>query len=241
VTLQKYEIVPWGKRNQLNMVATEAIAQGEAILCELPVVSVGLEPYRYGTYAWDMVGKLLKDARARKELRSWALSSSGWLGYDEDDERIVQDLAALNKTSHRVIKELYSVVATNNLSIGDKNGKISGFGLFRDLSRCNHACIPNASLVVYKPDESGVALGALRDIKPGESITWTYISNDSFAKGDFHARNFELMNRYGFTCECELCIEQIPVELQGADLHSYFMTLINKEAKRMLNESRGRH
>ncbi|KAH7712628.1 TPR domain protein [Aphelenchoides avenae] len=61
----------------------------------------------------------------------------------------------------------------------------------------NHSCVGNA----YRAFYGDVLVGhAIRDIKKGEEITWSYVEGEQ----PLEARE-ESLRHYGFRCECELC------------------------------------
>ncbi|KAF2251968.1 SET domain-containing protein [Trematosphaeria pertusa] len=72
--------------------------------------------------------------------------------------------------------------------------------LVPEAARINHACRPNA---YYRFDDFTLNFDvfALRDIKPGEELTFTY----GFSYQPREARLDALENHWGFTCTCPLC------------------------------------
>jgi tetratricopeptide (TPR) repeat protein len=73
-------------------------------------------------------------------------------------------------------------------------------GLWILASYVNHSCVANA-----KKDSVGdlMVLRATRPIRPGEEITHSYDESS-----DYDARTAVLMNTWGFTCTCGLCIAE---------------------------------
>lgn len=69
----------------------------------------------------------------------------------------------------------------------------------------NHSCVPNTAQVFpfgpQGPGKQAMALVAIRDIKPGEELTVTYIDTAMPRL----RRQAVLLEEYGFTCDCEGC------------------------------------
>ena len=84
----------------------------------------------------------------------------------------------------------------------------------RGLVYANHSCDPNASRIPmstmeeYKENLTGLC--ALRNIRVGEEITWSYFpytAQDTVSE-DFKNRQ-KLINRdFGFICTCERCMKE---------------------------------
>ncbi|CAO1613572.1 unnamed protein product [Jaminaea pallidilutea] len=73
------------------------------------------------------------------------------------------------------------------------------------LSMLNHSCVPNTAQVFplgpQAPGTQAMALVAIRDIKPGEELTVTYIDTAMPRS----RRQAVLLEEYGFACDCEGC------------------------------------
>jgi SET domain-containing protein len=69
---------------------------------------------------------------------------------------------------------------------------------------CNHSCAPNAT-PRYRSwkGAAAVRVQATRDVLAGEEITMSYV--DETAGVDARA---DALASYGFTCECEKCVEE---------------------------------
>ncbi|THU78220.1 hypothetical protein K435DRAFT_786345 [Dendrothele bispora CBS 962.96] len=104
---------------------------------------------------------------------------------------------------------LLGIARTNGFPIGDYyEPKIPGFpeaatrysATFKDISRINHSCRPNACRDWDSPTFS-FHLRASKPIKKGQEITLSYISD---AVDPTSERQRQLAS-YGFTCTCEAC------------------------------------
>ncbi|KAG0652980.1 SET domain-containing [Hyphodiscus hymeniophilus] len=73
-------------------------------------------------------------------------------------------------------------------------------GLWVMAAYINHSCIPNAEKECVG---DLMILRATRRIRAGEEITHSYD-----ASSDYDARSAALMNTWGFTCDCALCVAE---------------------------------
>ena len=83
-----------------------------------------------------------------------------------------------------------------------------GVGLFTTASMLNHSCEP--SLAMYRDPytfDPSVIFFATRDINVSEELTISYLPNSLTM--NVHARQEELLYKYGFECDCSLCSLQI--------------------------------
>jgi hypothetical protein len=105
--------------------------------------------------------------------------------------------------------QVYDIVARNAFGPdpvyssgqhGDEDASNASTGLWILASYINHSCIPNA-----KKEYMGdlMVLRATRPVSAGEEITDSY-----YESSDYDARTTALMNTWGFTCTCALCIAE---------------------------------
>ena len=91
---------------------------------------------------------------------------------------------------------------TNNFALGRSNNR-SKNGIFPNLSRFNHSCVPSAEFrwneKLYRQE-----IRAIRDIVPGEEITLCYFTLETMAKSKVDRQNY-LRDHYGFICDCHAC------------------------------------
>ncbi|KAF2838647.1 SET domain-containing protein [Patellaria atrata CBS 101060] len=114
------------------------------------------------------------------------------------------------KTGNMILKlaksmggdELDDVFKTNG--IGQIYGEdIRHLSILPEVARINHDCRPNSA---YRFDDTTLKheVFAIRDIKPGEEITVTYVPPEMPSD----MRNSLLRNQWNFDCTCSLCAAQ---------------------------------
>ena len=85
---------------------------------------------------------------------------------------------------------------------------MQGTAFFALQSCANHSCVPTAAI---EGESSGEAcILALRDIKPGQEVTISYIDVEDSKTGvplGYRERR-RMLKDYGFECDCELCARQ---------------------------------
>ena len=79
-----------------------------------------------------------------------------------------------------------------------------GMGAFAELSRLNHACMPN-TMVQWHPELGCLTLQAARDIRCGEELTVAYHGLDGISGMVRSDRQLLLLERFGFHCGCLTC------------------------------------
>ena len=101
---------------------------------------------------------------------------------------------------------------------GTERSNVFDCGLFEELSRINHSCCPNTTMVSVnglndtlpmgmkldhaKPEEQ--ALVSERDIKAGEEITLSYLGARNECRST-EIRRETLLEKYCFACKCKVC------------------------------------
>ncbi|GAA5986816.1 hypothetical protein JCM10908_000909 [Rhodotorula pacifica] len=93
----------------------------------------------------------------------------------------------------------YAIFATNAVQT---HGEIGG--MFLLLSRFNSSCRPTLSRPAWDAESHSTKLYALRDIKAGEELTWTYL-NVTYEFEGVEARKEELRQVFHFECCCVAC------------------------------------
>ncbi|GAA6019939.1 hypothetical protein JCM11491_006713 [Sporobolomyces phaffii] len=93
----------------------------------------------------------------------------------------------------------YGIFATNAVQTTGEIG-----GMFLSLSRFNSSCRPTLSRPEWDAQSRTTRLYALRDIVPGEELTWTYL-NVTFEFDALDARKAEMETVFGFACRCDAC------------------------------------
>ncbi|GAA5994550.1 SET domain-containing protein [Rhodotorula paludigena] len=97
----------------------------------------------------------------------------------------------------------YGIFATNAVQTSGEIG-----GMFLLLSRFNSSCRPTLSRPAWNPSTGSTRLYALRDIKAGEELTWTYL-NVTFEFEGVEARRDEMRRVFEFECCCPACGPQV--------------------------------
>ena len=91
---------------------------------------------------------------------------------------------------------------TNNFALGRSNNK-SKNGIFPNLSRFNHSCVPSAEFrwneKLYRQE-----IRAIREISPGEEITLCYFTLEVMGQSKKDRQEY-LESHYGFICACQAC------------------------------------
>jgi hypothetical protein len=217
-----------------QLVAGRNLAAGELILHEQAVVHVPVGRYRYDTFVWDLIDKLLSDKALLAQYTRCQLLSSQLQLHAEDE--VIEDLMVKkHHKSRRFVHELYLGVGTNNLGILDEAGLVRAYGVFPFLSRADHSCEPNAELTPANWRAGETALSAKRDIRAGEPLTWSYFREAEFLPQDWATRNYHLVNVFRFACRCARCKAERPNDVPSSQAGqvAYFDKLFMEQAKEM--------
>ncbi|EMD36059.1 hypothetical protein CERSUDRAFT_115970 [Gelatoporia subvermispora B] len=181
-----YAIKPAGKRygGGFGLVATADINVGDLIVRERAIIICpGWMPIPRG-----------QDGKA--DLGMYTTAMEFQLG----PERMA-GYFALSNCFGKQKSAFHGIMDTNSLPIGGLPGYTGGCGgVFKEISRANHSCRPNA---IYSWDLVSFTgqLRALQPIKAGEQIFLAYLSSDAPRA----ARQAEMLSKYRFTCRCAAC------------------------------------
>ncbi|XP_072320858.1 histone-lysine N-methyltransferase SMYD3 [Eucyclogobius newberryi] len=93
---------------------------------------------------------------------------------------------------------LMGKVTCNCFTISDGELQEIGVGLYPSLSLLNHDCGPNCVMVF---EGTKLNLRAVKDIKPGDELTVSYIDSLELTE----VRRKQLEEQYHFTCSCQRC------------------------------------
>ncbi|KAI0139784.1 hypothetical protein BJ166DRAFT_473400 [Pestalotiopsis sp. NC0098] len=162
----------------VGMVAAEPIRRGQRILAAKPAILVHRS--LIDELADESQHKLLDlaiDHLSPEARRQEFMAQAGELG------------------GHKV----KDIMFTNSfqINLGGHDGQ--HFGNFPEVSRFNHDCRPNVAF--YIDDKLTHHTHAIRDIKPGEELTISYL--DSFRARD--VRQQRAHASWGFACTCSQC------------------------------------
>ena len=92
----------------------------------------------------------------------------------------------------------------------DLYSNTSELGLYHNIFRINHSCVPNATICWVMGDFQRKQVRALMTIEKGEEILISYRDNEKFRSRQL--RRQELLETEAFLCECSECT------LEGEDL-----------------------
>ena len=120
--------------------------------------------------------------------------------------KAIGTISRANMVDEEEAKGVEAVVHRNKQGLsGRHHGQPtrSGEALFPLAALCNHSCLPNAA--VHYDNVAGVLrVRALRDIRPGDEVTISYID---LGTGYVGARRRELLKQsFGFVCQCAACM-----------------------------------
>lgn len=168
-----------------GVLAARHVCPGELLLAESPLIVV---PWwvRHSMFP----GKEKKDFldRAVRELSTE--QRKGF--YNLHDSKVSEDEA----------KTIDGIWRTNNFALGPSCSR-SDNGLFLNISRFNHSCVPYAEFV-WNEEKRMQEIRAIRDIPEGEEITICYFTLLVAARSQKERREF-LLSHYGFPCDCVAC------------------------------------
>lgn len=111
-------------------------------------------------------------------------------------------LVSMNNTTAYVLPPF--IFSLNRAEKEVAHVRAHGMCLFLIHSCINHSCSPNVenrSLLNDKTTNAKVIIRAIKPIKKGEELQFTYIDE----KQKTSARKDELLSKYGFTCNCPRC------------------------------------
>lgn len=227
-------------RDEHQLVATQAVAAGEPLLVETPLLAIPVGRYAWGTYNWDFVDKLLSERMLLKQYDSWKLLQTTFL-QDAEDLAVESALMKKHRLSRQRVKALYFSICANNIGLLDTDQmRLRGYGLFEVMSRSDHSCRPNARLRAADADRGEMALMASQDVKAGEPVTWSYFREREFLDADFETRNLGLVNHFRFACRCERCQQERPPALAAVrDLVPHFDGVIREMAAELVKTPQG--
>ncbi|KAI0656124.1 hypothetical protein C8Q70DRAFT_922249 [Cubamyces menziesii] len=166
-----------------GMFSTAAIARGDLILCERPLlVYPQLLPYRSSRQPLEQYPELQDLVSSMRPC----------------DRDAFCGLANCHDPASVSLQK--GIIDTNALDLGTLGSSNRPYGaVCRDISRINHSCTPNA---VYRFDPTSFTFGvrALHAIPPNAQIFISYI-DPALPRS---ARQ-DALSPYGFTCACPAC------------------------------------
>ena len=169
----------------IGMFARHDIRRGQRILAESPLLDILLD-----------IGSEGLDATAI-DIAVSTLNEQDWTRFKSlssafEGSQLVGD--SRSRGSPLVCR-----IQTNSFE-AEVDGRKHAY-LFDKTSRFNHSCKPNISFY-HNPLTQLRAVYATRDIKAGEELCVTYLAKTYVP---YSQRQADLLERYNFTCMCEVC------------------------------------
>ncbi|THU86386.1 SET domain-containing protein [Dendrothele bispora CBS 962.96] len=202
---QQYKIIETPGKG-MGMFATRDIEYGELILTERPLLVFPVAD----RYMWNLT---YPEHLTIDQIQQVQLNQKEKLMETLVDQMPKENQEAYKKLANCHPEDgsgpLHGILRTNDFCIRDYyEPKIPGYpeaitlygGTFKDISRINHSCRPNACRAWDSPTFS-LHLRASRPIKKGQEITLSYISDGV----DPTVERQRQLASYGFTCTCEAC------------------------------------
>jgi hypothetical protein len=202
-----YEIKTAGLKG-LGVFAKELIPRGTRIFSEKPLLAI-----RQGENAGEIysASRLLSSTDRRKflglsthitkELTVLRWSQAAWYMIQHAISSMFGKLGGKGGFSMPSMKEhvtVLSIFRNNAFNLGSLKFQQA---VFPRISRINHSCIPNAQGNFHEK-LGRFNIHATRDIKPDEELTLNYLQEHGATRV---SRKLQLLNGYGFTCECPAC------------------------------------
>ncbi|QSL64389.1 hypothetical protein MERGE_001690 [Pneumocystis wakefieldiae] len=133
-----------------------------------------------------------------------------------------------NEPNEILVLDLLCKIMVNSFSLLTSSYDIIGTAIDPTISRMDHSCYPNATLVF---ERNKIALRSLQKISMDQEITISYINVNNTQK----SRQDELLSRYYFLCKCIRCKFPEKVEsylvlrnCMSTETFSHLEMLINK-------------
>lgn len=183
----------------LGVFATKLIPRGTRILAEKPVFTVKSERDLFAATRnlapsdfEFLKGLSVNDGRAPgSTLQEWVrmiwhVMQGSWASKS----------GMPGPSTLREHQSLLAAFRNNNFDIGDKTQ-----GVFREISRLNHACVPNTQ-GNFNTNVGAFTVHSLRPIEQDEEITVSYLEVFATVR---QTRQDALHAGYGFECACPAC------------------------------------
>ncbi|RMY49548.1 hypothetical protein D0865_07420 [Hortaea werneckii] len=231
----------------LGVFATRNIPRGTRILAEKPVILVKSERDVYNAFRSlheqdrNELMQLSVSSQRRSNILGWAeglwhasqQALSGGLVVVHGDGQTKTRLPDINSITE--YPAVLNVFRNNNFDIGNGTQAI-----FKDISRLNHACIPNAQ-GNFNANLDRFTIHALRPISEDEEITLSYLAEHGASRS---ARQNRLQSNYGFPCDCPACdtttergkLDEEARQRMQSRLHSYAQSVSEQEGPDQITE-----
>lgn len=220
VNTSKVEIRPVG--NQLGIFSLGYFAAGSIVFTESVSCSYTLTSKDAANPASDacfFVREVLQSPRTTgKKFFSLGLKSiEGVLEIPpNEDKYFLKKIAKKHRVSYDKVLEIWRVICTFNVKMyyipHQHNIPKVRLQLSKLFNYTNHHCAPNAEGICQFSDSDSfskprASVRAIRDIVPGEEVTFSYIDEALLLHG-VEARRKYLWDLFGFRCQCEKCVSE---------------------------------
>ncbi|KAG7134325.1 SET domain-containing protein 5 like [Verticillium longisporum] len=193
----RYALVDVGAKG-LGLVAQEPIKKGDVLAREGPVML-----------------KMVERPKEMDKGEAQAAQERAFLQLAKAEQLEILDLAR-NAGGHPID----DIVRTNSFEV--KFQGVAHFALFKDISRINHACKPNA-VTRWSQTKLQMEVIAYHDIKAGEEITISYAPMHLLSDD----RRDMIISSWGFECKCPICTDE--GEMYLSDMHRRQLDRIMEE------------
>jgi hypothetical protein len=206
--------------NGIGIIAKKYIAEGETVYEERCEVFHELTNADFSDPACDacfLVRKIIQDPQAGRLYDEFCFDSTCVHASKptRDDKRFLRKLSKKSKVSYDKTLGLFKAVCAYNVRVfleSPLNKKIR-IQLSKLVNRTNHSCNPNTSVLNMFLTESDfntrvLIVQAIRPIQKGEEVTFSYINLRIASTLDFNSRRAEIKSLFGFSCNCEKCLEE---------------------------------
>eukprot|EP00579_Thalassiosira_antarctica_P014566 CAMPEP_0201930774 /NCGR_PEP_ID=MMETSP0903-20130614/25826_1 /ASSEMBLY_ACC=CAM_ASM_000552 /TAXON_ID=420261 /ORGANISM="Thalassiosira antarctica, Strain CCMP982" /LENGTH=277 /DNA_ID=CAMNT_0048469911 /DNA_START=39 /DNA_END=868 /DNA_ORIENTATION=- len=140
-----------------------------------------------------------------KQLNNTIGTSLGTMGASKNEGRFRVRTVRKNETGDIVTEDLWTKKENLKTVHGTCCSNAFTSGLFEKICRINHSCRPNTKIrTVTDSEPEEYAVIAFCDIEAGEGLTLSYLQQRSESRST-EIRREELLEKYGFRCECEAC------------------------------------
>ncbi|KAL1755469.1 hypothetical protein FB107DRAFT_290811 [Schizophyllum commune] len=207
-----HRIAPAGDKG-LGVFATRNIKGGELILAERPLL---MTPATIPPMSTNIPNHFTLQQLTLAKMADWEIYLKQFVKRMLPD-RYEKFMALANNHQHDGSGEILGRIRTNSFGVTcfrylrkTRDGPYSV--VCDELSRFNHSCRPNATYH-FDPKSFSMAVYATRDIKVGEEMCVSYVSD--FAPYEERKKN---LAPYGIDCTCEACEDHVASDARRSEI-----------------------
>ena len=199
-----------------GLFATRKIKEGQIILEEYPLITISdgmsssqFEAKYYPNIDDETKAKILQLYDPAENIKTLDTDTMEKLGSKSPLMMLYKEAR-----TDEIIK-IFRIISGNHLKIcGEKDlyKKFTETGLYNNISRINHSCVPNATRSWVMGDFQRKQVRALIDIEKDVEILVSSQNKEEFVFGSREFRRQELLETFGFLCLCSEC------SLEGEEL-----------------------